>query len=84
MSLHQSYYPVPFCNTMIILVTVVPFIFSTNLTYQIAEATANEVRAHYNTLSSAKTFYGLTCFSPVINIMRHPLWGRNQVWINIL
>lgn len=26
---------------------------------------------------------GLSCFAPVINIMRHPFWGRNQVTMPI-
>jgi beta-glucosidase len=47
----------------------------------VANATAYEVHAHYN-LYSKEGLYGvhrgLSCFSPVINIMRHPLWGRNQ------
>ena len=47
----------------------------------VANATAYEVHAHYN-LYTKEGLYGvhrgLSCFSPVINIMRHPLWGRNQ------
>ena len=53
--------------------------FSRDLVGDMAEAISLEVRAHYNNLSKPKAFYGITCFSPVINIMRHPLWGRNQV-----
>ena len=50
--------------------------------FNISQAVAIEVRAHWN--SNIKhgvyeTFYGLSCFSPVINIVRHPLWGRIQV-----
>lgn len=40
-----------------------------------------EVRAHWNNNSAHGqywTYQGLGCFSPVVNIMRHPLWGRNQ------
>jgi len=29
-------------------------------------------------------FAQLSCFAPVINIMRHPLWGRNQVQRELL
>ncbi len=47
----------------------------------VANATAYEVHAHYNDYQK-KGMYGvhrgLSCFSPVINIMRHPLWGRSQ------
>ena len=42
------------------------------------------MRAKYNDFVK-KGMYGdhkgLSCFSPVINIMRHPQWGRNQVSI---
>ncbi|XP_061452808.1 uncharacterized protein LOC133370462 isoform X2 [Rhineura floridana] len=55
--------------------------FSPELIYHIANATATEVRAKHNYFVS-QGFYGdhtgLSCFSPVLNIMRHPLWGRNQ------
>ena len=47
----------------------------------VANATAYEVHAHYNAFrnnSILDIHYGLSCFSPVVNIMRHPLWGRNQ------
>ncbi|CAF1187757.1 unnamed protein product [Didymodactylos carnosus] len=52
-----------------------------NLLYAIANATAYEVHAHYNAYQKQGKYgvhRGLSCFSPVINIMRHPLWGRNQ------
>ncbi len=55
---------------------------SREVTYNISHAVSYEVRAHWNANRKAgkyQTFYGLSCFSPVINIMRHPLWGRNQV-----
>ncbi|XP_013917612.1 PREDICTED: xylan 1,4-beta-xylosidase-like, partial [Thamnophis sirtalis] len=55
--------------------------FSPQLIFEVANATATEVRAKYNYFDS-KGYYkdhtGLSCFSPVLNIMRHPLWGRNQ------
>ncbi|CAF0836379.1 unnamed protein product [Adineta steineri] len=47
----------------------------------VANATAYEVHAHYNLFTKEGLYgvhRGLSCFSPVVNIMRHPLWGRNQ------
>ena len=47
----------------------------------VANTTAYEVHAYYNRYRQEGMHgvnRGLTCFSPVINIMRHPLWGRNQ------
>jgi beta-glucosidase len=55
--------------------------FSEKLIFQVASAISEEVRAHWNgnrVQGHYDTFIGLSCFSPVINIMRHPLWGRNQ------
>lgn len=55
--------------------------FSMDVVERMAHATALEVRAKYNDYSSQGEYgdhMGLSCFSPVINIMRHPLWGRNQ------
>ncbi|XP_054855840.1 uncharacterized protein LOC129343576 isoform X3 [Eublepharis macularius] len=55
--------------------------FSPELIYRVANATATEVRAKHNHLVSLGDYNdhtGLSCFSPVLNIMRHPLWGRNQ------
>ncbi|MEE6484296.1 hypothetical protein FKM82_013830 [Ascaphus truei] len=55
--------------------------FSPELVSQVANATATEVRAKHNYFVSIGNYddhTGLSCFSPVINIMRHPLWGRNQ------
>ncbi|KAK3610843.1 hypothetical protein CHS0354_015699 [Potamilus streckersoni] len=52
-----------------------------SLIYEVAEAISVEVRAKHNDFVSKKSYVehsGLACFSPVINIMRHPLWGRNQ------
>ncbi|XP_074970838.1 uncharacterized protein LOC142066782 isoform X1 [Phalacrocorax aristotelis] len=56
--------------------------FSPELIYQVANATATEVRAKHNHFAAVGRYSdhtGLSCFSPVLNIMRHPLWGRNQV-----
>lgn len=55
---------------------------SPELIYRVANATATEVRAKHNDFTAAGRYSdhtGLSCFSPVLNIMRHPLWGRNQV-----
>ena len=55
--------------------------FSPDLIFRVAEATAVEVRAKHNDYIKNGVYAdhtGLSCFSPVINIMRHPLWGRNQ------
>ncbi len=55
--------------------------FSTDLLHKVAEAISYEVRANWNEhvkQEAYRSHVGLSCFSPVINIMRHPLWGRNQ------
>lgn len=55
--------------------------FSPDLVFNITEAVSSEVRAQWNGHGREGNFslnVGLSCFSPVINIMRHPLWGRNQ------
>ncbi len=55
--------------------------FSPEFTFNISEAVSYEVRAHWNEnvkQGKYEDFKGLSCFSPVINIMRHLLWGRNQ------
>ncbi|EMP34884.1 Putative beta-D-xylosidase 5 [Chelonia mydas] len=55
--------------------------FSPELIHRVANATATEVRAKHNFFMSTGSYgdhTGLSCFSPVLNIMRHPLWGRNQ------
>lgn len=59
-----------------------PLHFSRDMIFKMAEATAVEVRAKHTSYMADKNYgdhTGLSCFSPVINIMRHPLWGRNQV-----
>jgi len=52
------------------------------LIYLVAEAIGTEARATYN-YASAHGDYGVykgaSCFSPFINLMRDPLWGRVQV-----
>lgn len=65
---------------------IVGDVYSPGLIYNISEAVSYEVRAHWNANRARNvydTFMGLSCFSPVINIMRHPLWGRSQVLIDL-
>ncbi|XP_025097179.1 probable beta-D-xylosidase 2 isoform X2 [Pomacea canaliculata] len=55
--------------------------FSPDLVERVARATGLEVRAKYNNYTKHGLYgdhRGLSCFSPVINIMRDPRWGRNQ------
>ncbi|CAH1784544.1 unnamed protein product [Owenia fusiformis] len=55
--------------------------FNPKLLYEVAKTTAQEVRAFNNYFESQGDYgmhKGLSCFSPVLNIHRHPLWGRNQ------
>ncbi|XP_046577961.1 LOW QUALITY PROTEIN: probable beta-D-xylosidase 5 [Haliotis rubra] len=55
--------------------------FSPRLVFQMAEAAAVEVRAKYNNYSRHGVYgrhMGVSCFSPVINIVRDPRWGRIQ------
>ena len=64
------------------------FTCSKDLIYNISKAASTEVRAKHNDFVKRGIFTdhtGLSCFSPVVNIMRHPLWGRNQVtaWSHI-
>ncbi|KAK7108023.1 uncharacterized protein [Littorina saxatilis] len=54
--------------------------FSPELLYRVARATALELRAKYNDYMRHGVYgdgRGLSCFSPVVNIMRDPRWGRN-------
>ncbi|XP_067674661.1 uncharacterized protein [Haliotis asinina] len=56
--------------------------FDPKLIYRVAEATSIEVRAKYNNFSEHAvygTHKGVSCLSPVINILRDPRWGRNPV-----
>jgi beta-glucosidase len=56
--------------------------FDAPLLHRMAEATALEGRVKFNKASKAGTagrlFQGLTFFSPNINIVRDPRWGRGQ------
>ena len=58
------------------------FFCSKDVLFRVAKAASEEVRARNNDFVGRKQYgvhTGLTCFAPVINIMRHPLWGRSQV-----
>nr|CAB3234819.1 probable beta-D-xylosidase 6 [Phallusia mammillata] len=55
--------------------------FDDNLIKMMSQAVAKEARAKHNQFNKEGNYgdhTGLSCFAPVINIMRHPLWGRNQ------
>ncbi len=56
--------------------------FDAPLLHQMAQATALEGRVKYNQAvrsgSRGRLFQGLTFFSPNINIVRDPRWGRGQ------
>lgn len=55
--------------------------FNTDILFQVSKATSDEVRSKNNnyTAHSDYNFHtGLSCWSPVINILRDPRWGRNQ------
>ena len=55
---------------------------SPELMYEVAEAVGEEARAHQNYAQGQgiyRAFNGTVCLGPNINIMRHPLWGRNAV-----
>lgn len=51
------------------------------LIYRVATAISDEARAKYNDAianNQRQRFYGLTFWSPNINIFRDPRWGRGQ------
>ena len=55
---------------------------SKSLLEAVGVATSVEARAkHTDAMAheNYREFTGISCFAPVINIMAHPLWGRNQV-----
>ena len=50
--------------------------------FNVSQATGIEVRAKFNNYSRHGDYghhKGASCWSPVVNIMRDPRWGRNQV-----
>lgn len=55
--------------------------WDTDLVHRIADAISTEARAKYNEAQrqgNHSIFYGLTIWSPNINIYRDPRWGRGQ------
>ncbi|KAK8789851.1 hypothetical protein WA158_006631 [Blastocystis sp. Blastoise] len=55
--------------------------FNRTLVYKIAEYTSDEVRGKHNDYVKQgiyKIHSGITCWTPVVNLFRHPLWGRGQ------
>ncbi|HEX4750071.1 MAG TPA: glycoside hydrolase family 3 C-terminal domain-containing protein [Bryobacteraceae bacterium] len=55
--------------------------WDTGLEYRIADAISTEARAKYNDATQHGNhgrYYGLTFWSPNINIFRDPRWGRGQ------
>lgn len=51
------------------------------LLFEVAEAISDEARAKYNKAQSEgnyERYYGLTFWSPNVNIFRDPRWGRGQ------
>jgi beta-glucosidase len=55
--------------------------WDTGLVHRVADAISTEARAKYNDAQlhqNYSIFYGLTLWSPNINIVRDPRWGRGQ------
>ncbi len=55
--------------------------WDTNLMHQVANTISDEARAKHNkflALGKRQIYYGLTFWSPNINIFRDPRWGRGQ------
>lgn len=55
--------------------------WDTSLIYRVADTISNEARAKYNEAQrndNHSIYYGLTLWSPNINIVRDPRWGRGQ------
>jgi len=55
--------------------------WDTHLIYRVGDAISTEARAKYNEAQregNRSIFYGLTLWSPNINIVRDPRWGRGQ------
>jgi beta-glucosidase len=55
--------------------------WDTGLMHRVADAISTEARAKYNEAQRSgnhSIFYGLTLWSPNINIVRDPRWGRGQ------
>ncbi len=55
--------------------------FDDSLMLEVASAISDEVRAKYHEslrMDDKADYFGLSCFSPNINIFRDPRWGRGQ------
>lgn len=55
--------------------------WDTSLIYRVADTISTEARAKYNEAQrdeNRSIYYGLTLWSPNINIVRDPRWGRGQ------
>ncbi len=52
--------------------------FDPGLIGEIAHAVADEGRVKFESASGGKQYFGLTYFTPVVNIARDPRWGRTQ------
>jgi beta-glucosidase len=55
---------------------------SQEVVFNVSHATGLEVRAKFNNYSAHEDYgphTSASCWSPVINIVRDPRWGRNQV-----
>ena len=55
--------------------------YNTDLMYKVATAISDEARAKYNkfkTFGNTELYQGLTYWSPNINILRDPRWGRGH------
>ncbi|CAH8632389.1 unnamed protein product [Heterobilharzia americana] len=49
--------------------------------WQIAFASGLEMRAKWNQFSKQNNYHdntGINVFAPIVNLLRHPLWGRNK------
>ena len=53
---------------------------STEVIFNVSRATALELRSRHNNKTAQGDYtIGASCWSPVVNVMRDPRWGRNQV-----
>ena len=55
--------------------------FDSRLIHKVADAISSELRGQNNEDIRNDVYeyhHGISCWSPVVNIMRHPLWGRND------
>ena len=55
--------------------------WDTDLIHSVADAISDEARAKYHEAlrqNRQRKYYGLTFFSPNVNIFRDPRWGRGQ------